>query len=241
MINQVQNKKILSFVYTSIIILACIIAVLFLAHYKYYSKNAVLRKANLLLESGDYLGARKRYKKIIHKDPKNFSAHFGLGMSYCAETIFKTDLGMAKTVDWHPAIYHMTIALNLNENDQVKQTLAALHFNLGTFFRKENNLDAAIESAKQAVAYDPTLLKALNLLGAMYHESGNLEEAEYYYKQAIDLKPDYAMAHFNLGALAWVRKDFEAAVTYFQKAVSLAPENTYFQNWLAKAEKHAGK
>ena len=241
MINQVQNKKILSFVYTSIIILACIIAVLFLAHYKYYSKNAVLRKANLLLESGDYLGARKRYKKIIHKDPKNFSAHFGLGMSYCAETIFKTDLGMAKTVDWHPAIYHMTIALNLNENDQVKQTLAALHFNLGTFFRKENNLDAAIESAKQAVAYDPTLLKALNLLGAMYHESGNLEEAEYYYKQAIDLKPDYAMAHFNLGAIAWVRKDFEAAVTYFQEAVSLAPENTHFQNWLAKANKKIGK
>lgn len=241
MINQVQNKKIISFVYIFIIIAAVIIAALFSVHYKYYSKNAILKKANLLLESGDYLGARKRYKKIINKDPENFSAHFGLGMSYCAETIFKTDLGMAKTEDWHPAIYHMTIAMNLNENDRVKQTLAILHFNLGTFFTKDNNPEAAIESIKQAVAYDPTLLKALNLLGAMYHERGNLEEAEYYYKKTIDLKPDYAMAHFNLGAIAWVRKDFEASVSYFQKAVSLAPENTYFQNWLAKAEKHAGK
>jgi len=241
MINQIQHKKVISFVYIFIILVAAITALLFFVHYKYYSKNAILKQANLLLESGDYLGARKRYKRIINKDPENFSAHFGLGMSYCAETIFKTDLGMAKTEDWHPAIYHMTIAMNLNENDQVKQTLAILHFNLGTFFKKENNQDAAIESLKQAVAYDPTLLKALNLLGAMYHESGNLEDAEYYYKKTIELRPDYAMAHFNLGAIAWARKDFEAAVSYFQKAVSLAPENTYFQNWLAKAEKHAGK
>jgi Flp pilus assembly protein TadD len=241
MISQIQNRKILLFVYISIIIVAVVTAAIFFFHYKYYSKNAIVKQANLLLESGDYLGARKRYKKVINRDPENFSAHFGLGLSYCAETIFKTDLGMAKTEDWHPAIYHMTIAMNLNENDQVKKTLAILHFNLGTFFKKENNLEAAIESIRQAVAYDPTLLKALNLLGAMYHERGNLEEAEYYYKKSIAVKPDYAMAHFNLGAIAWVRKDFEAAVSYFQKAASLDPENTYFQNWLVKAEKHAGE
>lgn len=241
MIRQTQNKKIISFVYISIIIAAVITALFFSIHYRYYSKNALLKQANLLLESGDYLGARKRYKKIINREPENFSAHFGLGMSYCAETIFKTDLGMAKSEDWHPAIYHMTIAMNLNENKEAKQTLAVLYFNLGTFFKKENKLDAAIESLKQAVAYDPTLLKALNLLGALYHERGNLEEAEYYYKKSITVKPDYAMAHFNLGAIAWARKDFDAAVSYFQKAVSLSPENSYFQNWLAKAEKRAGR
>lgn len=200
-----------------------------------------LKKANTILETGDYLSARKIYEKVIAANPNNFLAHFGLGMSWCAEALFKTELGIEKPVDWYPALYHMTIAKGLHENDRVKKNLAIFYFNFGICYKKEGDIEAAIKFIEQAVIYDPELFKALNLLGAMYHEHGYLEEARYYYKKTIHLRPDYAMAYFNLGALAWAEKDFTQSVSYFQQAVSLDPENTYFNQWLKKAHKRKGK
>ena len=199
-----------------------------------------VKKANALLEAGDFLGARKVYEMVVEKEPKNFSARYGLGMSWCAETIYKTELGMARPQDWYTAIYHMDIAMNLKKNKQVQKTLAILHFNLGTCYKKSGDPDAALKQMEQAVSYDQTLLKALNLLGAMYHERGDFEKARYYYQKTIDVKPDYAMAHFNLGALSWAEEDFLGAKKHFQKAVSLAPNNSYFADWLLRAEEQAG-
>lgn len=235
--NQIYSKKITPVLIAATLFL--IVVVIFFINFNTQSLRSV-KKANILLEAGDFLGARKIYERIVEKEPKNFSAHYGLGMSWCAETIYKTELGMAKPQDWYTAIYHMTIAMNLKKNDQVQKTLAILHFNLGTCYKKLNDPDAALKLIEQAVSFDPTLLKALNLLGAMYHERGNFEKAEFFYRKTIEVKPDYAMAHFNLGALAWAKGDYPGAVTCFQKAALLAPENTYFKGWLTKAHEQAG-
>jgi len=237
--NRIQTNKSISIFFAASAVVILIITALVLLHYN--SGSSSLKKANLLLEAGDFLGARKLYARIIDKDPKNFSAHFGLGMSYCAETIFNTELGTAKSPDWFPAIYHITIAMNIEENDQAKKTLAILYFNLGTSLNKEGNPDGAMGSIEQAVVYDSTLLKALNLLGAMYHERGNLDQAVQYYKKALAVKPDYAMAYFNLGACAWAKQEYDQSAGYFQQAVSLDPENPHFKTWLEKARTQAGK
>lgn len=222
-----------------IIGIAALCTALFLVYYSRTSR--ALRKGNDLLEAGDFHSARRIYERIIDREPENFAAQYGLGMSWCAETIYKTELGLAEPGDWYPAIYHMTIAMNLKEHKRVQETLAILHFNLGTCFKQANDLDAAIALLEQAVAYDPNLLKALNLLGALYHETKNYAEAEYYYKKVIAIQPDYAMAYFNLGALAWTQNEKKQAVDYFQKAVTLDPENTYFISWLQKAQKQTGE
>jgi tetratricopeptide (TPR) repeat protein len=237
--DQSKTRKRTAVITGAIVFFSLILAVLL---FSYIISNPVnkIKKANVLLEAGDFLGARKIYDKVVEKEPKNFSAHYGLGMSWCAETIYKTELGLAKPQDWYTAIYHMTIAMNLKKNDQVQKTLAILHFNLGTCYKKMDDPGAALKLMEQAVEYDPTLLKALNLLGAMYHERGNFEKAEYYYLKTIEVKPDYAMAHFNLGALAWANDDYTSSKAYFQRAVSLAPENAYFQNWLSKAQEQTG-
>lgn len=204
------------------------------------SRN-IIREGNLLLESGDFIGARQRYEKVLRQEPTNYAAHYGLGMSWCAETIYRTELGLAKPEDWFPAIYHMTISMNVREDERVMKTLAILHFNLGTCFRKEKDIENAIRLIEQSLLYDPTLLKALNLLGALYHERKNYERAQYFYSRAVAVSPEYALAHFNLGALSWAQREYTEALLHFQKAAALDPDNGNFKNWVLKAKDVTGK
>jgi tetratricopeptide (TPR) repeat protein len=199
-----------------------------------------LETAKALLEDGDFLAARSVYGRILDRQPKNFTAHFGLGMTWCAEAIYKTEIGLAGPSDWYPAIYNLTVAGHLGSDDQVSRTLAILHFNLGACYVKQGERGEAIQRISQALAYDSTLLKANNLLGALYHEQGDFDEAERCYRRILQIKPDYAMAHFNLGALAWAEKDYREAQTDFANAVALDSDNAYFKTWLAKAQASTG-
>jgi tetratricopeptide (TPR) repeat protein len=197
--------------------------------------------ANALLESGDYLGARPGYSRIVESKPRDYAAHYGLGMSYCAEAMHRTDLGLAVPDNWYPAIYQVTVAAHLDTSPEVRRTLAILHYNLGACYRKNNNPADAILRIAQAISYDSTLLKAYNLLGTLYYEQGDLDKAESCYRRTLIIKPDYAMAHFNLGALFWARERYDDAFVHFTDAAALDPENDYFQSWLLKARARAGK
>lgn len=195
-----------------------------------------LETANALLESGDFLGARRIYEMQYQDRPNSMEAHYGAAMSWCAEAMYRDGLGMNGQEYWFPAIYHMTIAYNLAQNKQmVRPTLAILHFNLGTYYHKQEKKEAAIDRLEQAVSYDSTLLKAYNLLGALYQELGDLDNAERCYLRAIVIQPDYAKAHFNLGALAWQRGRFTAALEHFGRARDLAPDNGHIASWYARA------
>jgi tetratricopeptide (TPR) repeat protein len=199
-----------------------------------------LARGKKLLASGDFLSARKTYERIIRKLPENFEAHYGLGMSWCAEAMYKTELGLAAPQDWYPAIYQMSVASNFTTGDQAYRTLAILHYNLGACYRKNGRTDDAILRVQQAVSYDSTLLKAYNMLGALYQEKGDLDKADLCYRHALILKPDYAPAHFNRGALAWARGDAAAAEKCFADAVACEPQNAAFQEWLSKARAATG-
>ena len=199
-----------------------------------------LKSAKALLESGDFLAARAIYDRLATANPNDFAAHYGLGMTWCAEAIYKTEIGLADPDDWYPAVYQMTVASHLQSNAQVRRTLAILHFNLGACYKEMGEPQEAIRRIQDAVSYDSTLLKGYNLLGALYQDQGQFDNAENCYRRTLTLKPDYPMAHFNLGALSWSRGDFSAAEQHFRDAAALEPQNAYFQSWLAKAHAAAG-
>jgi tetratricopeptide (TPR) repeat protein len=202
-------------------------------------KNQVAQ-AKELLEGGDFIGARKIYAHLVESSPHDFAARYGLGMSWCAEAIYKTEIGLAEPKDWYPAIYQMTVAMHLDSGNEVSRTLAVLHYNLGACFRKAGNREEAIRRLQHAVSCDSMLLKAFNLLGALYQEQGDLDNADLSYRRVLLLKPDYPSAHFNLGSLAWARGDYATAEKCFQDAVTCEPRNTYYSGWLEKARKVAG-
>jgi tetratricopeptide (TPR) repeat protein len=198
-----------------------------------------LTLAKELLEGGDFLSARKIYSRLVEKQPDSYAARYGLGMSWCAEAIYKTEIGIAEPKDWYPAIYQMTVAAHLDTGKEVSRTLAILHYNLGASFKKAGVREEAVRSVRHAVSCDSTLLKAHNLLGALYQEQGDLDNADLSYRRALLLKPDYAPALFNRGALAWARGDYAAAEKCFQDAVTCEPQNASFSGWLEKARSAA--
>jgi tetratricopeptide (TPR) repeat protein len=195
--------------------------------------------AKELVEKGDFLTARKIYSRLAESNPADYAARYGLGMSWCAEAMYRTEIGIAEPKDWYPAIYQMTVAMHLDTSEEVHRTLAILHYNLGACFKKAGNRDEAIRRIQYAVSYDSTLLKAYNLLGALYQEQGDLDKADLSYRRALLIKPDYSPAHFNLGALAWARGDYASAEKCFQDAAACEPQNAYFSGWLEKARSAA--
>jgi tetratricopeptide (TPR) repeat protein len=199
-----------------------------------------LSLAKQLLERGDFLSARKIYARLAEKRPDSYAVRYGLGMSWCAEAIYKTEIGIAEPRDWYPAIYQMTVAAHLDTGKNVSRTLAILHYNLGASFRKAGDRQEAVRRIRHAVSCDSTLLKAYNLLGALYQEEGDLDNADLSYRRALLLKPDYAPALFNRGALAWARGDYPAALQFFQDAVTCEPQNATFTGWLEKARAAGG-
>ncbi len=203
--------------------------------------GADMATANEFLESGDYLRARKLYERILKHNPKNYAARYGMGMTYSAEAIHKTELGMAEPLDWYPAVYHLNLAANLRERSDVHATLAVLHYNLATMYRREGDTESALERLEQAVTYDSTLLKAVNLLGTLYHQDGYMEDAARCYERVVSISPQYAMAHFNLGAVDWALGNYESAYNRFQVADSLSPGNEYFESWLERARARVGE
>jgi tetratricopeptide (TPR) repeat protein len=196
-------------------------------------------QADALLESGEFLEARALYGKVIAKNPRSYRAHYGMGMSWCAEAVHRTELDLASPSDWYDAIYHMTVAANLGAGAPATRTLGVLHFNLGAAYNTLGERDAAARRLEQAIAYDSTLLKAHNLLGAIYHGQGYLADAERCYARVLALDSSYAMAHFNRGAIAWARGDYAAAVNHFERAHALAPHSSHFEQWLSKARERA--
>jgi tetratricopeptide (TPR) repeat protein len=195
-----------------------------------------INAANALLESGDFLSARLLYSRIVEAKPKNFAAQYGLGMTFCAEAMDRTELGLATPEDWYDAINHLTVASRLDTGREARRMLAIFHYNLGTCYKKTGNISDAILRIGQAIAYDSTLLKGYNMLGALYHEQGDFEKAESCYRRALILKPDYAMAHFNLGALFLAKKEPEKALEYFTDATAIEPDNDLFRSWLLKTQ-----
>jgi tetratricopeptide (TPR) repeat protein len=195
-----------------------------------------ISRADQLLSSGDFLEARRLYERAVRHEPESFDAHYGLGMSWCAEALYRTELGLAVPDDWFPAIYHLSRALGIRNDPHARATLAILHFNLGSSFRRRGEDALAIERLEQAVSYDSTLIKAHNLLGAIYHEHGRYDQAVRCYRCVLKNSPGYAMAHFNLGAASWALGDFRTARSHFSQAAEIEPHNTYYAGWVKKAE-----
>ncbi|MFW6253398.1 MAG: tetratricopeptide repeat protein [Chitinivibrionales bacterium] len=194
-----------------------------------------LSKADQLLREGHYRKARQIYSRHVESRPRSFRAHYGLAMSWCAEALQKSELGLGESRDWFLPIYHMNRALSVGAGEKAQRNLAIFHYNLGAAFHREKSIEEAIKRLEHSVSLDSTLLKAHNLLGAIYHQRGNLSQAQRCYRRVIRIQPEYAMAHFNLGALSWARGDYASSASCFEKAVSLAPHNGHFLLWLEKA------
>ena len=99
------------------------------------------------------------------------------------------------------------------------------HNNLGTLFKEQGKIDAAIAEYQKAIDLDPKYALPHNNLGVIFKEQDKIDAAIAEYQKAIDLDPKFAMPHANLGDIYKRRGEPEKAISEFTRAVALDPKS----------------
>jgi tetratricopeptide (TPR) repeat protein len=105
---------------------------------------------------------------------------------------------------------------------------AALHL-WGIIAYRANNLPAAIELIRRAIAADGTVALYHCNLGEMCRLSGQPDAALAAGRAALALDPDLAQAHNNIGIVHYERDAFDDATVHYRRAVALSPG--YAEAW----------
>ena len=95
---------------------------------------------------------------------------------------------------------------------------------VGKYYRKAGDLDAALPLYEKAVATNPSHARIRILLGSIYFARENYDAAEQQYLAANRLDPQGYMSVEMLGQVAMKKERFEDAWGWFQKLVELRPQ-----------------
>ena len=159
------------------------------------------------------------YRRIIALDPSNASAHNNLSFLYSQYGVNIKD-----------ALREAQIANQLKPNDPL------LLDTLGWAQYKNNTLDKAIETLKQALSLGPEIADIHFHLATVYYDQDDVENATKYFRETIKLEPDNVFAHNNLAYL-FSEKDvhLEEGLALVDKAIEKQPDNAAFidtKGWL---------
>jgi hypothetical protein len=98
---------------------------------------------------------------------------------------------------------------------------------MGVTLKDKGELDAAIDSYKQAIKIKPDYAEAYCKMGNAQKDKGELDAAIDSYKQAIKIKPDYAEGYYNLGVLFFEMGQYKIAAEQF-KLSDFSKSKTYY-------------
>ncbi|MGD9268694.1 MAG: tetratricopeptide repeat protein, partial [Desulfobacterales bacterium] len=97
------------------------------------------------------------------------------------------------------------------------------HFNLGSAYSLQNQIDKAIPLYKRALEINPNLEHPHINLGEALERQNKVDEAMAHYQTALKIKPDLPEAHNNIGALLAKQGHTEEAIPYYQNALQIRP------------------
>ncbi|MEZ4535157.1 MAG: tetratricopeptide repeat protein [Cyanobacteriota/Melainabacteria group bacterium] len=155
-----------------------------------------LDQGSMLLESGQYQGARQEFQRAIELDPKCPDAFNNLGLTfYRTGDLENASANYMKALEIEPLFVPSL------------SNLAAVRYQQGKFSDAGNLYRLALRLANDK---DPQL--HYNLANVL-RDDKDYSEAEVHYREAIRLKPDFAAAHNGLGATYYCLSDFDRAET----------------------------
>ena len=96
-----------------------------------------------------------------------------------------------------------------------------------------DSLVKAKQAAGQALAIDPDLVQAVNVLAEVAEYSWNWAEAERLFQRVFELNPSYAQAYHDYGFYLLAMNRVNDAIAWTRKACMLDPLSVYFASDLA--------
>jgi tetratricopeptide (TPR) repeat protein len=158
-------------------------------------------------------------RRVVEQDPGDARARLNLGVA------------LAESGDLTGAIAQHLAVLELRpENDR----LALTHFNLGTFYKRTNDPDNAVEHYRRALELDAGLAGAHYDLGELLSGSGHLSEALSHYSSAGELRPDQGSARLGHATVLMRLERFPEARRVLEKGVRELPADRRLANALAR-------
>jgi Flp pilus assembly protein TadD len=118
---------------------------------------------------------------------------------------------------------------------------AVLHLQQGRALLQGGNVDQAISELTAAIAINPKLAEANNLLGVAYESKGSRDRALKSLEAAVQADKNNTQYLNNLGYLLFRNNDFEAAAKYLKRAAKLSPKDPRIWNNLGLAQCQRGK
>jgi tetratricopeptide (TPR) repeat protein len=97
------------------------------------------------------------------------------------------------------------------------------YYNAAIVFKRENNLDKAIEWYKKAIEVNPRYSYALNNLGNIYKTRLQYEEAIKCYKQAVEHLSTYTLCLANMGVCYLKLGNYREAFNAMERAKECLP------------------
>lgn len=137
--------------------------------------NLLVRKAEALLISGQYVKAQDLLAEALEKDPSNPEAYYLLGDTLCKLHCFKDAITVLQKADRllpkHPGIYHM----------------------LGWAIFMNGDIPAGRAFMEVVLKTEPDNTELLTDLAVLEMKAGNFEKSQWYIVRAKKIAPDDEM------------------------------------------------
>ncbi len=170
---------------------------------------------NKYLDENRIVDAIAQYKAAIQVDPKNYLAHYQLG------------LVSEKQKKWKEALQFYTQSIEAKGNYiDGYAAIAKIHIRYFDYAK-------AIQFIEKVKSLSPKSSSIYSLSGYYYEQKGEIEKAISEYKRATDLDSDNFDAHFQLALLFRKQRDFQRSERLFLKALKIKPDEPKIQTEVA--------
>jgi tetratricopeptide (TPR) repeat protein len=99
------------------------------------------------------------------------------------------------------------------------------YYQSGIDYEEKNELDSAIISYNQALAYDSLFVKALDNAGLLYGNMNEQDKAIRYCQKSLRIFPEGYTALLNLSAAYLTKGDYQQALNSYAKIIKYYPES----------------
>ena len=176
-----------------------------------------LKLAKKKLKEGSSEEARRIYKDILARFPKNKKATEGIKY-----TKFK--------LNFKPS-----------SNSLEREKEAKRSYNKGNVKYRAGDLDGAKQAFMKAIHLKFDFAEAHNSMGLSLQCQGDLEGAIESYKTAIKIIPHYGDAFYNIGNAMKDKGDQNGAIKSYKRAININPHDVEAYNSMGDVLQHQGK
>lgn len=204
----------------------------------------LLKNAEVLFSSGDYVLARHIYKTILASGERSANALFWIAKCYEAEGKFnEAQTHYEESIAYHPSLEaYQNLAALLVQYKKHQQAAELLERSLnlkhlssstrveilsiaGNCWLEAKVLERAEKCYRKALEINPLSDRILASLGALFLDSGRTVEAKRVFEEAVAINSRSDKALFGLGSCHYAEGDKRTAHDYFVRSLGIKIQN----------------